>query len=325
MTDQNPLAETSVETTAPTGIPSAGHASSRGWLGWLAPAIIAAALLGYGSAVMLSETIDDDGEFAVGPVAERESRAVAMAAKLVFREVEQHKWVANDPFFQVTWALDNMPAFQQGIVTAASRFAHAINEAGERAGPPDINLERAIGYFKYPGNVWMFDPSTSWAPTASSEKQYRAAARNLVLYNEVLGSGEAMFDRRPEALRLLLTRIGADMDAAAAELDAHMAEGRSALFDTRADDVFYAIKGRLYAYSLLMRELGGDFAPLLGQGTRAAAWHAVLDSLRRAAALEPLVVMNGAADSALLPSHLAAQGFHLLHARSRLAAIAASL
>lgn len=323
MTDQSPLAETGFDPAASSAL--AGGKSSGGWLKWLAPGLVGAALVAYGSGIVLSETIDDSADFAPGPVAERESRAIAMAAQLVFREVEQHKWVANDPFFQVTWALDNMPAFQQGIVAAVSRFTSATNELTIRAGAPDINLERAIGYFKYPGNVWMFDPSTSWAPTASSEKQYRAAARNLVLYNEYLASGEAMFDRRPEALRLLLARIGADMDAAAAELDAHMAEGRSALFDTQADDVFYAVKGRLYAYSLLMRELGGDFAPLLTQRDLAAAWLPMVDSLRRAAALEPLVVMNGAPDGTLLPSHLAAQGFHLLRARSQLAAIAAGL
>lgn len=320
MTDQSPPAEPSLNAAAPTD-----RKSIRNWLVWLGPAVIGAALLAYGGAVMLSETIDDDPDFAAGPVAERESRAVAMAARLVFREVEQHKWVANDPFFQVTWALDNMPAFQQGIIVAAARFTLATNELAQRGGTPDINLERATGYFKYPGNVWMFDPSTSWAPTASSEKQYRAAARNLVLYNEFIASGEAAFNRRPEALRLLMIRIGADMDAAAADLDAHLAQGRSGLFDTQADDLFYGVKGRLYAYSLLMRELGGDFAPLLADGDRAASWHAMLESLRRAAALEPLVVISGAADATLLPSHLAAQGFLLLRARSQLAAIAAGL
>lgn len=320
MIDQSPPAEPSPDSVASTGRPL-----TRRWLKWLAPAVVGAAALAYGSAVMLSETIDDGAAFAAGPVAERESRAIAMAARLVFREVEQHKWVANDPFFQVTWALDNMPAFQQGIIAAASRFTVATNELTLRAGAPDINLERAIGYFKYPGNVWMFDPSTSWAPTASSEKQYRAAARNLVLYNEFLASGEAAFDRRPAALRLLLARIGTDMDAAASEIDGHLAQGGAALFDTQADDVFYAIKGRLYAYSLLMRELGEDFAPLLAQDERAAAWHQMVESLRHAAALKPLVVINGAADGTLLPSHLAAQGFHLLRARGQLAAITAGL
>lgn len=322
MTDQSPPAETAPAAAAP--LPPDGRAPMRGWLKWLAPAVVAVALAGYGAAVLLAETIDDNPDFAPGPVAERESRAVAMAAQLVFREVDHHKWVANDPFFQPGWALDNMPAFQQGIVATVARFTGEMNTATIRAGAPDINLERAVGYLKYPGNVWMFDPSTSWAPTASSEKQYRSAARNLMLYNEFVATGESLFDRRPEALKALLLRLAADFDAAAADLDAYVADG-SGLLDTKADDLFYRTKGRLYAHALLLRELGWDFAPLLGQRDLGAAWDSMVVATRRAAALQPLMVTNGAADATLLPSHLASQGFHLLRARQQLAAIAAGL
>lgn len=318
MTDQSLPADTP---TTPTG-------PRPPWLRWLwtvAPGLALLGGLAYGTAMAVIDTIDDAADFGPGKVAEGESRAVAMAAQLVFRETETHRWVANDPFFQPSWALDNMPAYQQGIIAAVARFASETSQMTVRAGAPDINLERAVGFLKYPGNIWMFDLSRSWAPTASSEKQYRSAARNLVLYNEQLAAGTAVFDRRPEALAAMLAHVGADLDAQAAALESHLAEGRAALFDAEADDLFYATKGRLYGHSLLLRELGADFAPLLGQHELAAAWTGLLDSLRRAAGLAPLVVLNGAADGILLPSHLAAQGFHLLRARSQLAAIAARL
>jgi hypothetical protein len=44
----------------------------------------------------------------------------------------------------------------------------------------------------------------------------------------------------------------------------------------------------------------------------------MLDSFRAAATLQPWVVVNGAPDSQVLPSHLAAQGFFLLRARTQL-------
>jgi len=40
------------------------------------------------------------------------SRAVAMAAGLITREVDRHGWTANDPFFMPSALLDNMPNFQ---------------------------------------------------------------------------------------------------------------------------------------------------------------------------------------------------------------------
>jgi hypothetical protein len=49
-----------------------------------------------------------------------------------------------------------------------------------------------------------------------------------------------------------------------------------------------------------------------------AAWAQMLESFRAAATLQPWVVLNGAPDSLLSPSHLAAQGFFLLRARTQL-------
>ena len=54
----------------------------------------------------------------------------------------------------------------------------------------------------------------------------------------------------------------------------------------------------------------------------ATLWRSMLASLSRAASLDPLVVVNGAPDGAVFPSHLAAQGFHLLRARVQMREIA---
>ena len=75
--------------------------------------------------------IDDDPEFALESSApEGGSQAVAVAADLIDREINTHRWVANDPFFMPGALLDNMPNFQQGIIAALSRF-------GDRARRPD--------------------------------------------------------------------------------------------------------------------------------------------------------------------------------------------
>ena len=67
-----------------------------------------------------------------------------------------------------------------------------------------------------------------------------------------------------------------------------------------------------------LRELESDFQNLLRERELTRPWKQLLDTFRTAALLQPLVVVNGRADSQFLPSHLAAQGFYLLRARTQL-------
>jgi hypothetical protein len=101
-------------------------------------------------------------------------------------------------------------------------------------------------------------------------------------------------------------------------LDNHIAENSGGLIDWRADDIFYGVKGQTYAYYLLLRELGEDYANVIAERRLTGAWTKMLESLRHSAELAPWVVVNGAPDGQFLPSHLAAQGFYLLRARTKL-------
>ena len=278
-------------------------------------------VLYYGGGALWVHTIDDDTDFAAESTApEGGSRAIALAADLVEREVDRHRWVANDPFFLPGSVLDNMPNYQQGTVTAVSRFAlEMTDQLGRTRGSSqaDPDLERAAGLLRYPGTVWLFDFSTSLAPTASSESQYRRAVQALRAYNERLARGEAVFEPRSDNLMATLERMAADLGSASAALDQRIAE-RPFLVDTQADDLFYRTRGRLYGYHLLLRELGHDFAAVIRERQLQAAWAQMLASFRDAATLDPLVVTNGAPDGQMLPNHLAAQGFYLLRARTQL-------
>lgn len=292
---------------------------------WLLPL---AGLTAVGALVVgmaMAHIVDDDTEFGPGTVQAGQSRAVAVASRLIFREVDQHKWTANDPIFVPSGWLDDMPNFQQGIVAAVSRYVRAMADMSDRGQGTDMELERAAGLLKYPGTVWKFDPSTSWAPTASSEKQYRNAARNLAEYNDHSAADKAGIERNVATLQTLVTALGKDLAAASAVIDQHLAEDHSALFDPAADDVFYMTKGKAYAYALLLREIGWDYAHVLTDRDQAAAWRQMVDSLKAAAGLTPLMVLNGAPDGTFLPSHLTAQGFYLLRARAQLTDIAEHL
>lgn len=292
------------------------------WL-WLFAGLLAFFALYYPIGMAVVHEVDDDPEFrfdAAGLPAEA-SRAVAMAAALILREVDQHRWVANDPWFLPGAALDNMPNFQMGVIGALARFAFELtDQLGRTRGSSqtDPDLQEAAGQLQYSGTVWIVDFATSWAPTTPSESRYRAAARALERYNARLGAGQAVFDRRSDNLLATLDRIALDLGATSAALDQHIAENAGAFLDRKADDIFYGVKGQTYAYFLVLRELGGDFEVLIRERDLATAWSQMLASMQEAATLSPLVVVNGQPDSNLQPSHLAALGFYVLRARTQL-------
>jgi hypothetical protein len=289
---------------------------------WLWPVVVLGLLAVYYLGGMLwLHQVDADPNFALQTSApEGGSQTVAVAADLIDREINTHRWVANDPFFMPGSMLDNMPNFQQGIVTAISRFGLELGDQIARtrgSSQVDPDLDRAAGLLRYPGDIWIFDFRTSWAPTASSEQQYRQAVAALRSYNQRLSQGQAVFETRADNLLGTLDRIAADIGSSSAALDQQL---KAAGFwpDFAADNLFYSTKGRLYAYYLLLRALQVDFANVIRERQLGGAWSQMVESFREAVALQPWVVVNGAPDSQFMPSHLASQGFFLLRARTQL-------
>ena len=290
-------------------------------LGWLAIAIVVLLFVYYVGGAWWLNRIDDDPDFGANlQVPPGASHAVALAADLVDREVNQNRWVANDPWFQPGSLLDNMPNFQTGMVYAISRFAVELTDHLARvrgASQVDPDADAAAGRLKYPGNVWFLE----WSSTPvqpSSESQYRRAIEDLRRFNQRLASGQAAFEKRADNLIATLDRIAADTGSSSAALYDKIDSTRNKWFDFTADDLFYNNKGRLYAYMILLRGLGQDFQPVLAERNAQRNWDDLLQTFATAAALEPWIVINGGLDSTMRPNHLAAQGFLLLRARFQL-------
>jgi len=320
MIDRLPLWLRSKLTFLPAdGMAGKGRLALRG-LGVLA----VLALLYYPVGMAIVHTIDDEVPLNVD-VASGQSKTVAVAAALIKRETDTNPWVANDPWFLPGAALDNMPNFQQGIVYALSRFAIEMSDQiGRTRGSSEVDadLDKAAGLLKYAGDVWVFDLSVSLAPTAPSDSQYRAARKRLLAYNERLGRGEATFDARADNLQTTLERIAADLGSGSAVIDTYILENSGSIIDLHADDIYYRNKGRLYAYYLLLDALQHDFSNVIADKDVTKAWEQMLASLKTAATAQPLIVINGDPDSFWRPSHLTAQGFYLLRARTQLKEVA---
>ncbi len=287
------------------------------------PALIVLAVAGWyliGMAVV--NRIDDDPDFAIATSApENGSRAIAAMADLVEREIDVNEWTPNEPFFKPGVLLDNMPNYQTGLLAAVQRFGVSVRDRLARArgsSQADADLTRAMGLLAYPGNVWVWNPTTSWAPTATSESQYRQAVQALRAYNQRLAAGEAVLEKRADNLLDSLDAIAADLGSTSAAIYQAIDLSQNRWFDFSADDLFYTDKGQLYAYYILLRELGLDYADVIAERGAASNWAEMLDSFRMAAILQPWVVVNGGLDSQVKPNHLAAQGFLLLRARTQL-------
>ncbi|AJD54067.1 hypothetical protein SAMN02744133_101404 [Thalassospira xiamenensis M-5 = DSM 17429] len=297
--------------------------SRKFWVGSLT-VIVLAAVIYYPVGMALVHKIDDNPDFTGNY--QGGSHSVSTASALIDREINQNRWTANDPFFLPSAALDNMPNFQTGIVYALSRFAIELSDQiGRTRGSSQVDpdLDDAAGLLKFRGDKWVFDPSVSLLPGVTSEQQYRQAIAALNRYNQRLADGQAVFERRADNLQETLNRFANDLGSASALIDDKVED--PSLFDRTADDVFYATKGRLYAYSLILRDLGTDFEQVINERQVAPAWAEMIGSLQAAAALDPLVVVNGSADGIIFPNHLAGLGFYLLRARTQMREISSIL
>ena len=264
----------------------------------------------------LVHEIDTDVAFEPIVAPEGGSAAVAITAALIDREVNTHRWVPNDPWFMPTDVLDNMPNFQQGVLRASSWFTlELLDQIGRVRGPAgnDRDLERAAGLLQFPPDVWVIDPETSLLPSATSEDQYRAALTLLKNYNDRVAEGRAVFELRADALATTLRRMSVDLGAQAAEID-RMQDGAGWMLNRQADDLFYANKGMLYAYRMILGGLGSDFESIVAGRGIGNAWAQVLADLERGAQLRPAVVLNADSDTSVFANHLMLQGFYMKRA-----------
>jgi hypothetical protein len=127
-----------------------------------------------------------------------------------------------------------------------------------------------------------------------------------------------VFDVRSDNLVAVLSRIALDLGDSAAELDRQIVAGRRLVIDRQADKLLYNVKGRAYAYLILLRGLRQDFASVIEARGVSDIYDQMLADLEVAATLQPLITQNGSRDGIASNNHLAAQGFYVVLARSKL-------
>ena len=257
---------------------------------------------------------DDPAFVAPAPIAGG-SRTVDMAAALIERETVTHAWQPNDPVFMPNGLLIHPSAFQTGMQGAIARFAIELEDQigrtrGSSAADPDLG--RARGLLNFPPDVWFFDFTKSLLPTITSEQNYRAGRQALLAYNQRVAAKGAIFDVRTDSLAATLDRIGLDLGSQSALVDQHLRETGLWPIHFDADRLFYQVKGRLYAYHMLLRELGQDFEPVIQpKNNLQNVWAQLMDTFNEAGVMRPIWVIDGPPRGTLFASHLAIQGFYV--------------
>jgi len=274
--------------------------------------------------MVIVENINDDKDYAAHSLEDTSigSHAVAMSAAMIDREVNQHSWISNDPWFKPGALLDNMAHFQKGIISANAIFAIELKDQLSRtrgSSQVDKELQDVASGINYAPDRWYWDPSVSiFLFVAPAEKQYNSALRKLKSYNQRLAIGEAVFERRTDNLLSTLDKFSLDIGSASNEIAQKIDNGIGCVLDTKADDLFYNIKGRTYAYWLLLKGLRLDFEKVIADKDVGNSWNQLAQSLSAVIDLDPMIISNCDTDGFLFQNHIAAQGFYLLRARTQL-------
>ena len=272
----------------------------------------------YAVGAHFAHRIDTDPDFAATvDVPDGGARTVAVLAALVEREVDQHGWVANDPWIFPSSTLDDMATFQTTLLAAVNRTLADLEDLVEGDAPSPA-LEAAMGALAMPGDRWTFDFAQGFAPQQTSEQFYRDGVAALRRFNGELAAGETRLALDAAAATAILERLAAELDAAAAANLRHVADRGGHWLDLRVDDRFLASRGEAYAVQLLVPAMAADGEVEVG----AATVERTARALASTSVLQPWLVLNGRADAQWRASHLAAQAAYIQRAARDVRALA---
>ena len=221
-------------------------------------------------------------------------------------------YLTNDKFPPGLW-LDNMPNWEQGVLTQVRDLARVIRNDYSRSqsqSAEDPDVVTAVEKFFSESNSWLFPPT---------ERRYREGIEALYSYQErLIGNAEpeAQFYARADNLREWLAevekrlgsmsrRLGNSVAASvineelAGDPAAESAQSQPDTIDVRTpwlkiDDVFFEARGTAWALLHFFRAAEFDFAQVLADKNAEASVRQIIRELE--ASLDPLrspMILNG--------------------------------
>ena len=279
------------------------------WWSLAAGVLFVVLVLYYPVGAVIVHRIDVDPDF-IGKSGTSVQTIATMKA-LLRRETGAYMFTPNKPFFYPSAFLDDMPAFQEGIISGVKNTVEAFRQIN----PLSESLKNAAERLAYPADVWHV---SNWKPAVSSVKKYKKARTELGKYQKNVAEEKETFDRSAFALAAVIERLEQEIENGAETLWEHVSSSSGKMIDTSADKVFYRVKGQAYVYFLALRDLKKDFGAAFENEDFEREWINALELLRKAVSPKPFFVINGDIDAPTLPNHLVAAGFRLSRAAARL-------
>ena len=280
--------------------------------------VVLAVVLYYPAGGLLSEKVDRTPDYDFSSLPAEQSQGVEMAAYLINREVNEHIWTANLPFFFPASSLDNMPNFQTGIMRGLADIVKVMASQVQCANDEKAGqcLHDAAKLLSYPGNVWLFAPDNKLKTAPSSSSQYRKARKKLKDLNRALKEEKCFWVRDEYGLAAINRAVIRGLSKTANRIENEIREGSSRWTDSRADDVFYFSQGRIYAYMTVLKKLGRDYKQVLMAGNLYPEWTVMLRALQTGTELNPSVVVNGGLNAEMKANHLISLGYYVVKAEN---------
>lgn len=274
----------------------------------------------YPVSVFFSEEIDRSETVKFDNLVEEQSQGVEVMCFLLNREINEHLWVPNLPYFFPASCLDNMPNFQMGILQALAVVAEVLPQQVSFLEGGDY-VENVAKLLDYPADVWILANDENFKIAPSSTRKYRKALKLLRRLNEDLGSGKAVLDRDITSVALIVEAVDRVLKKSLKKIDDEVREGENDWFDTKVDDVFYFSVGQVYACALMLEKFGKDYKKVLADNDIYQEWTTLIRILQKAASISPKIVVNGELDDALKANHPVYMGYYIAKARNILGEI----
>ena len=204
---------------------------------------------------------------------------------------------------------DNVNNFQLGVLEVTRRTTVILTERLSRTGSVESlnkNLERAMDWL-------MTKPERYWFP--SPEARYQDALTELATYKNNLEKGDAVFYTRSDNLVPLL----AVFDNLLGSCDENLIKTKESNGEPvswfRVDDYFYYAKGVASALETILEAVLEDFQPILETRHGTEILHQAIASCKRAAEIEPWLLVTDSDFSGILANHRANMAAPISHAR----------
>ena len=223
----------------------------------------------------------------IKPVVDKRTRGVAF----VEASIKPLDYELNDRFWgwrpnDMVNFTDNVNNFQLGVLEVTRRTSMALAERISRTGSTESyvpELESAM-------NNFMVKPNQYWFPSA--ESKYQEALEGLREYARMVETREARFYGRVDNLLPLLIAYESLLGSCNENL-VKVKEGGRKVSWFKSDDFFYYSKGVASAMGTILDAVAEDFREPIDQVQGFDLLIEITSSLKRAAKIEPWVILEG--------------------------------